>query len=116
MFEIPMGRIIRRKSFLAKGEEAKHRTRLLGNVQRMSNYFRTRLSAIEFKHPAKLHIRGLAIGVDVEKEDYATEPQERAREEGLLFSIEETRLLLLPALNVDQEAAKDGLDILERCA
>jgi acetylornithine/succinyldiaminopimelate/putrescine aminotransferase len=94
----------------------KHRKRLLGNVQRMSNYFRTRLSAIEFKHPAKLHIRGLAIGVDVEKEDYATKLQERARDEGLLFSIEESRLLLLPALNVEQEAAKDGLDILERCA
>jgi 4-aminobutyrate aminotransferase-like enzyme len=48
----------------------------------------------------KFRLRGLAIGVDVGNEEYATKIQEKCRRAGLLLSTEETALVLLPALTI----------------
>ena len=81
----------------------------------MSEHFAERLARIRFGHPPTIRIRGLAIGVDVEREEYASKVQDRCREEGLLISTEGSTLLLLPALDVDRAIADRGLDILAAC-
>jgi acetylornithine/succinyldiaminopimelate/putrescine aminotransferase len=92
-----------------------HRKRLLDHVARMSDYFRGRLARMRFKQAAAPRIRGMAIGVEFDDEDYADRLQQRARDAGLLLSAEGSTLLLLPALNIGRPTAKEGLDILERC-
>jgi acetylornithine/succinyldiaminopimelate/putrescine aminotransferase len=93
----------------------KHRKRLLGNVARMSDYYRERLSQMRFKVPATVRIAGLAIGLDLNSEDVAAKIQAKCRRAGLLTTTEGTTLLMLPALNIDQAVAEQGLDILEKC-
>ena len=94
---------------------SRHKTRLLRSVATMSDYFRQRLGAMTFGRPVRLHVRGLAIGLEFEDEDYADTLQQRCRRRGLLVSTEDSSLLLLPSLMVTRAIAKAGLDILERC-
>jgi acetylornithine/succinyldiaminopimelate/putrescine aminotransferase len=94
----------------------RHRTRLLEHVARMSDYFRRRLVQMDFKQEPAIRIRGLAIALEFEDEDYVSQLHERSHARGLLCSGEGANLLLLPALNITREAAKKGLDILQRCA
>jgi 4-aminobutyrate aminotransferase-like enzyme len=91
-----------------------HRTRLLEHVARTSDYFLTRLSQFAFTGDTAIRMRGLAIAVDVKDEDYAEKVQQKCRRAGLLVSTEGTSILLLPALNIERQVAKRGLDILER--
>jgi adenosylmethionine-8-amino-7-oxononanoate aminotransferase len=86
---------------------------LLSHVAEISEYFRERLSEMEFDEPPGIHIQGLAIGVDVKDEDYASEIEDGCRRRGLLLTTEGSSLLLLPALNIDRSVARRGLDILE---
>jgi acetylornithine/succinyldiaminopimelate/putrescine aminotransferase len=83
------------------------------NVREMDKRFLARGS--EFKYPATIRIRGLAIGVKVENSDYASELVDKCRRAGLLLTAEEDVLLFFPALNLDQKIAQQGLDILEEC-
>jgi acetylornithine/succinyldiaminopimelate/putrescine aminotransferase len=95
---------------------SKHKDRLLRNAARLSDYFAERLSQMPFKQRATIRVKGLAIGIDLEDEDYASELQEKSRRRGLLFSHESgSTLLLLPALNMERSVARKGLDILESC-
>jgi acetylornithine/succinyldiaminopimelate/putrescine aminotransferase len=91
-----------------------HRKRLLDHVARISNYFRGRLARMRFKRPPVFHIRGGAIGIEFDDEDYADKINQRASDAGLLLSAEGATLLL-PALNISRSTAAEGLDILERC-
>jgi len=91
----------------------RHKKKLLENVNRLSDYFRSRLSQMEFENAAPLNIRGLAISVDLGDEQYAERVANKCRRGGLLLSTQETRILLLPALNIDRKVAERGLDILE---
>ena len=93
----------------------RERKRLLGNVALMSEYFRMRLSAMHFAKPATLRILGLAIAIEFKDEKYAEKLGERCRDNGLLLSPEGKNVLLIPALDIDQDTARAGLDILERC-
>ena len=95
----------------------KHQNRLLRNAGKLSDYFAERLAQIDFKQSATIRIKGLAIGVEFEAEDYAAAVHEKSRRRGLLFSHESgPTLLLLPALNMTRSIAEEGLDILERCS
>lgn len=48
--------------------------------------------------------------------DYPSKLGDRCREAGLLVSAEEDNLLtLFPALTIDREVVRQGLDILEAC-
>ena len=95
----------------------KHRDRLLRNASKLCDYFSERLGQIDFKERATVRVKGLAIGIEFEKEDYAAAVHEKSRRRGLLFSHEGgSTLLLLPALNMKRSLAEEGLDILERSA
>jgi acetylornithine/succinyldiaminopimelate/putrescine aminotransferase len=95
---------------------SKHKDRLLRNAARLSDYFAGRLSQMPFKQRATIRVKGLAIGIDLEDEDYASELHQRCRRRGLLFSHEsDSTLLLLPALNMERSVAKEGLDIMAGC-
>jgi acetylornithine/succinyldiaminopimelate/putrescine aminotransferase len=93
----------------------KHRARLLKHVNEMGDYFTARLSQMEFKSPATVRVKGLAVGVDVGSPDYASKISDRCRRAGLLVTTEEEALTMFPALNIDQKVAREGLDILEQC-
>jgi 4-aminobutyrate aminotransferase-like enzyme len=84
-------------------------------VAEQGDYFRTRLSQMTFAEPGSVRVIGLAIGVEFGQDsDYATKLGDRCREAGLLVSAEEDNLLtLFPALTIDREVVRQGLDILE---
>ena len=63
---------------------SKHKDRLLRRAARLSDYFAERLAQIEFKQRATVRIKGLAIGIDFEDEDYAAAVHEKSRCGGLL--------------------------------
>jgi acetylornithine/succinyldiaminopimelate/putrescine aminotransferase len=92
-----------------------HRKRLLENVAATSDYFYGRLSAMDFEEAPEIRMRGLAIGVDVGDEEYASKIKDECRKAGLLLTTESSALLLLPALNIERVVARKGLDILESC-
>jgi hypothetical protein len=76
----------------------------------MSNYFAARLSQMKFKHRVETRIKRLAIGVEFESEDYASNLVDKCHKAGLLLTVEKNVLLLFPALTLDQETAQHGLD------
>ena len=95
----------------------RHKDRILANVADQGEYFRSRLSGMKFAEPASVRVMGLAIGVEFgDGSDYAAKLGDRCREAGLLVSAEEDNLLtLFPALTIDREVARRGLDLLEGC-
>ena len=62
-----------------------------------------------------IHIQGLAIGIECGEERYVEGLAERCLRKGLLAAPEGDTLLLIPALNIDPDTARKGLDILEEC-
>ena len=95
----------------------RHGERVLANVAEQGDYFRARLAGMKFAEPGSVRAMGLAIGVEFgDGSDYAAKLGDRCQEAGLLVSVEEDNLLtLFPALTVEREVARHGLDILERC-
>ena len=95
----------------------RHRAALLANVATQGDTVRARLSGMKFAEQASVRVMGLAIGVEFgEDSDYASRLGERCREAGLLVSAEEENLLtMFPALTIEPEVVREGLDILERC-
>ena len=96
----------------------RHKSRLLGHVEAMSEYFAERLGKIDFSdydEPPAIRIQGLAIGIDFHDEDAADEVETSCRRAGLLVSTEGTTVLLLPALNVARSVASRALDIFAEC-
>jgi len=93
----------------------KHESTLLGNVVAEGNCFRTRLTGMKFAEPGAIRVIGLAMGVEFgEGGDDAAKLGDRCRESGLLVSAEAESLpTLFPALTIDPEVARQGVDILE---
>lgn len=90
-----------------------HKDALLGNVAVMSDRFRERLTKLKCAPSAELSVHGLAIAIKLGHTEQAKDVCRRCRENGLLIASDGSTLLLLPALNVDEETAREGLDILE---
>jgi acetylornithine/succinyldiaminopimelate/putrescine aminotransferase len=93
----------------------RHKNAILKNVIETGNYFRSRLTGMKFKGDAQVHTKGLALAVEVEDEKYATRIQEKCRKAGVLISTDAEYVQLFPALTIDRETAKKGLDRLEEC-
>lgn len=94
----------------------KHKSQLEKNTNKMSKYFVERLSQMKFRYPVKIRAKGLAIGVEFEYDGYANEIVAKAKKKGVLFSSLNNKVFtLFPALNIDHETARKGLDIVERC-
>ena len=87
-----------------------HWTELKDNIQLMNEYFLQRFSEMEFERSPKLNIMGMAMNLDFGKSDYAEKVTERAFKKGLILADDMT---FFPALDIDFETAKKGLDILE---
>lgn len=97
------------KALLSKKEE------LLANVNKISEYFKKRLESMKFKYPAKIKVKGLAMAVHFEKEGYVQEIINNAfNNKLLLLQLTPTILTLFPTLNITEEVAKEGLDLLEK--
>ena len=91
----------------------RNKKRLLDNVDRMSLYLAERLLGMDFERTPSLCVKGLAIGVDLGDEDYASRVEEKCRRKGLLVVSQDESILLLPALTIDRAVAKRAMDILE---
>ncbi|WPU66510.1 class-III pyridoxal-phosphate-dependent aminotransferase [Peredibacter starrii] len=89
----------------------KHWDELQVNIQFMNEYFQQRFSQMEFKKTPKMNIMGMAMHLDFGKSDYGEKVTERAFKKGLILAEGTT---LFPALDIDFETAKAGLDILEK--
>ncbi len=94
----------------------RRRRQLLQHANEMSDYFRARLSEIDFNGYSAVNILGLAIYVDVGDEDYAEEIGKKCQRRGLLLAPQETGFLLIPAVTVDSGVAARAMDILADCA
>jgi adenosylmethionine-8-amino-7-oxononanoate aminotransferase len=93
----------------------KHKDELLKRVAEAEAKFHSRLSLMKFKTPAEVHVKGLAISIDVKKEKYANKIKEKCLAKGLFIHAEETRLFIFPAMNIPDQLIDQGLDILENC-
>jgi acetylornithine/N-succinyldiaminopimelate aminotransferase len=89
--------------------------KLLDNVQAMSDYFFTKLRALQSKYPLIKALRGLGLllGADVGEQQAAI--LAACRERGLLaLPAGEGILRMLPPLNVTQSQIDDACDILDQ--
>ena len=93
----------------------KNKTRLLDGANAASGFFRTRLSQMKFKSGGRLNIIGMAISIDLEKKSYAEKVTLRCRENGLLISNQDEKIVMFPALSIEEKIATEGLNIFERC-
>jgi 4-aminobutyrate aminotransferase-like enzyme len=89
-----------------------HREELFRNVSKIGQIFKEKLGDIKFKNGAEIRIKGLAVGVDVKEEEYATNIKENSLKQGLLMNTEGSSLVFFPALNIDRETVLEGLEIL----
>jgi 4-aminobutyrate aminotransferase-like enzyme len=58
-------------------------------------------------------VKGRAVGIEVGDEDIVAKLRDRCRRRGLLISAEDDVAMVLPALTIDENTAKQGLDIFE---
>jgi acetylornithine/succinyldiaminopimelate/putrescine aminotransferase len=89
----------------------KHWNELQDNIQFMNEYFQQRLSQMEFKVTPKISVMGMAMHLDFGESDYGEKVAERAFKKGLILS---EGISIFPALDIDFETARAGLDILEK--
>lgn len=93
----------------------KNKDELLNHVMEMENLFSEKLASMKFKNGADIHVKGLAIGVDVRKAAYAKSIRKKCMDKGLYINAEETILSMFPAMTISRELAEEGLGILEKC-
>lgn len=94
----------------------KHKETILKNVHELSEYFEERLRSMRFRYPTEVRVKGLAIGLETTQKGYFIEVLNRCMKKGLLVSeLGPHALTLFPALVIDRETAKEGLNILESC-
>lgn len=86
-------------------------TALQENIQFMNEYFQQRLSQMNFKTQPQMNIIGLAMKLDFGDSDYGKKIADRAFKKGLIVA---GGVTMFPALDIDFETAKLGLDILEQ--
>jgi 4-aminobutyrate aminotransferase len=98
---------------------------MIDNAARMGDYFRHQLRAMLLRHPTMGEIRGKGLMVGIELvEDRTTKEPARQVLKGLLQAAFERGLLLLPcgastirfmpALNISQDIADEGLAVFDR--
>jgi len=92
------------------------KNKLWKNAEKMGEYFKKRLAAMQYKHPVKeIRGKGLAIAVEFMKKEYAMQIKQKAEKKGVLFCTDGPSITLFPALNIDKKTADKGLKIIERC-
>ncbi len=92
-----------------------HEKRLFENINQLAETFKKGISEVNFKNTSEVRIKGAAIGVDLEDEDYASTIKEKAMKKGLLMNTEGPSLLFLPNFQMTKETAFKGIEILKSC-
>jgi acetylornithine/succinyldiaminopimelate/putrescine aminotransferase len=67
---------------------------------------------MKFEEKPEVTVMGLAIRLNFQNKSYFSEVCKRAEGKGLLISSSGS---MFPALTIDFEVAREGLDILESC-
>lgn len=94
----------------------KHKVEILNNVKRQSKYFEKRLRSMKYKSPVDIRIKGLAIGLEFKQPGYNLKIISRCLKKGLVISNLNNQIItFFPALTIDEQTAKRGLDIFEDC-
>src|SRR3990167_5520563 len=94
-----------------------HKTFLEKNIDELHHYFVKRLHSIKFQGACHVHAKGLAMAAHFEEKKYANQLIKKARDAGLFISLMGHGVIaFFPALTMDLETAKQGLDILESIA
>ena len=92
--------------------------RLLKNARNMGNYFMKRLRELQKKYHNKIiDVRGLGlmIGVELSKEKFKKEVEQKAFKQGLLLlGCGEKTIRIVPPLIITREEADKGLEIFEK--
>lgn len=84
-------------------------------IQTLSSLFQKELVKINFKEKPEFRIKGLAIGIDLQDEEYASEIKDKALKEGLLMNTEGSALLFLPNFLMQEKTAREGMELLKNC-
>ncbi len=93
-----------------------HQQAIEKNTHEMSDYFVNRLSKMPFKSAFKIRAKGLAIAISFEKADYAEKIVSCAFDAGVILSTLGNHMItLFPALTIDHDTTKHGLDRIESC-
>lgn len=94
----------------------KNKQRLLANADNASSYIEKRLRNMKFRNQPTIRIKGLAICVEINNQSYISNIIQKALSKGLLIAdTGPTKLVMFPALDIDINILKSGLDILEGC-
>lgn len=91
----------------------RNRKRLLTHVAAMSDYFRSRLEAMEFE---EVRVTGLVIGVDTGDKKRAESIVSKCQRKGLLVTTSESVIAMFPPLTIENATAIAGLDIFSAAA
>lgn len=84
------------------------------NIESISELFRLELSKMTYQAEAEVRIKGLAIGIDVQDPDYASQIKQEGLLKGLLMNSESSTVTFLPALNINRDLVEEGLDIFKQ--
>jgi adenosylmethionine-8-amino-7-oxononanoate aminotransferase len=93
----------------------RHEDSLLAHAEDISTMIQEGIMEIDFRESITVRAKGLAIGVDVGDENYASELEDRCKAAGLLFSTSDSSLVFFPALTTGRNTVMEALDILEEC-
>jgi putrescine aminotransferase len=91
-----------------------NRQRLFNNINDASDYFFERLSTMNFKAKSKVRVIGLAIAIEFESPEFCNKLATKCGENGLIVSTQGNSIVMWPALTIDLDVVKEGLDILEQ--
>lgn len=93
----------------AVGRLARDRDALMRNVEEMGGWLMRELDSLPWKRRPDVRGKGLLVAVDTHGRATAKRIAERARENGLLLSTEGTKLMMMPALDLDRRTARTAL-------
>lgn len=93
----------------------KKREILFKNIEQLEDTFKKGLLEINLRKESELRIKGAAIGIDLQDEDYASLVKEKALKVGLLMNTEGSSLLFLPNFQMTKETAVEGIELLKSC-
>lgn len=108
-----------------KAIEIIERDHLLENVEKIGDYYRSRLHEMQTEFPEIGDIRGpgLAIGVEMVADPVSKKPLsnellkeifQNAIEEGLFIQLAENVIKIKPAIIISREEAEESMDMLEK--
>lgn len=88
---------------------------IFGNINQLNSLFKNELLKLQFRNQPEFRIKGLAIGIDLHDEDYASEVKDKALKTGLLMNTEGSSLLFLPNFLMQENTAREGIELLKNC-